>query len=160
MRLVIDTNVFVSGIFWEGNFCSQIIDAWKNRKFELVSSMEIIDELAKTLRNFKIQMPEDMIEEWRNLIIENSVIVKPTIKLNVVKDDPDDNKFLEAGATGKVDFIISQDKHLLKLKEYQGIKIVSPEEALELIKWECYSLFWFFFSKKKLVFIIFMLFLL
>jgi len=68
------------------------------------------------------------------LIIENSIIVKPTIKLDVVKDDPDDNKFLEAGVTGKANFIISQDKHLLKLGEYQGIKIVSLKEALLILK--------------------------
>jgi len=133
MRVVIDTNVFVSGIFWEGNFCSQIIDKWKSRKFDLVSSMEILNEFMKTLRNFKIQMPDEMIEEWRNLIIENSVIVEPIIKLNVVKEDSDDNKFLEAGVAGKVDLIISQDKHLLKLKEYNGMKIVSPEEAVLLV---------------------------
>lgn len=132
MRVVLDTNIFVSGIFWEGNFCSQLIDKWKNRKFELVSSIEILEEFVNTLRNFKIQMPEDMIEEWRNLIIENSIIVEPTINLSVVKDDPDDNKFLEAGFTGNVGLIISQDKHLLKLREYKGIKILSPEEALKL----------------------------
>lgn len=129
-----DTNVFVSGIFWEGNFCSQLIEKWKIKKFELVSSMKIIDELAKTLKGFKIQMHDSMIEDWRNLIIENSVIVEPTIKLDVIKDDPDDNKFLEAAVTGKVDLIISQDKHLLKLKEHQGIKIVSPKEALLILK--------------------------
>ena len=134
MRVIIDTNVFISGIFWEGNFCSQIIEKWKNKKFELVSSIEILNELVKTLKDFKIRMPEDMIKEWRNLIIENSIIVEPTIKLNVVKEDSDDDKFIEAGITGKADFIISQDKHLLKLKEYLGIKIVSPEEALGLIK--------------------------
>ena len=133
MRAILDTNVFVSGIFWEGNFCSQIIDKWRNKEFELVGSVEILDELVKTLKDFKIQMPDEMIEEWRNLIIENSIIVEPTTKLDVIKEDPDDNKFLEAGVTGKANFIISQDNHLLKLKEYQGIKIVSPEELL-LIK--------------------------
>jgi len=133
MRAVIDTNVFVSGIFWKGNFCSQIIEKWKNKKFELVSSMEILEELVKMLKDFKIQMPDAMIEEWRNLIIENATIVEPTIKLNVIKEDSDDNKFLEAGTTGKANFIISQDKHLLKLREYEGIKIVSPEEALKFV---------------------------
>ena len=134
MRAIIDTNVFVSGIFWEGNFCSQIIDKWKNKKFELVSTMDILEEFVETLKNFKIQMPDKMIEEWKNLIIENSVIIKQKIKLNAIKDDPNDNKFLEAGISGNADLIISQDKHLLKLKEYQGIRIVNPEEALLLIK--------------------------
>jgi len=134
MRVVLDTNVFISGIFWEGNFCSQIIEKWKHKKFELVSSIEILDELVKTLKDFKIQMPDEMIKEWRNMIIENSIIIEPKIKLSIVKEDPDDNKFLEAGVSGNASLIISQDKHLLKLKEYQGIRIASPEESLSLLK--------------------------
>ncbi len=130
MRVVIDTNVFISGIFWKGNFCSQIIEKWKKRHFDLISSIEILDEFVRTLKVFKIQMPDELIEEWRNMIIENSIIVKPTIKLNVVKDDSDDNKFFEAAITGKADFIISQDKHLLKLREFEGIKVIKPEEAV------------------------------
>jgi uncharacterized protein len=133
MRVVLDTNVFISGIFWEGNFCSQIIDKWKNRKFELVSSREILEEFVNTLKNFKIQMPEDMIEEWKYLIIKNSIMVEPTIKLEIIKDDPEDNKFLEAGIAGNVDLIISQDKHLLNLEEYGEIKILSPMESLWLL---------------------------
>ena len=62
------------------------------------------------------------------------MLKKTSIRLNIIKDDPDDYKFLEAGISGNADLIISQDKHLLKLKEYQKIKIISPEEALLLIK--------------------------
>ena len=133
MRGVMDTNVFVSGIFWEGNLCSQLIEKWKSKKFELVSSMEIIDELVKTLKDFKIQMSDSMIEDWRNLIIENSIIVESTSKIEVIKDDPDDNKFLEVAVDGKAELIVSQDRHLLNLKEYNGINIVKPEEAVNLI---------------------------
>ena len=131
--MVLDTNIFVSGIFWEENFCSQIIRKWKDKEITLISSIEILDEFVKTLRNFKIQMPEDMIEEWRNLIIENSVMVEPIMKIDVIKDDPDDNKFLEAGVAGGADIIISQDKHLLRLVEYRGMKIVGPGEFIDLI---------------------------
>ncbi len=95
--------------------------------------MKIIDEFVRTLKNFKIKMPDSMIEDWKNLIIENSVIVDPTIKLDIVRDDPNDNKFLETGLAGKADFIVSQDKHLLKLKEYEGIKILTPEEVLLIL---------------------------
>lgn len=129
MRVILDTNIFISGIFWEGNFCSQIIEKWKKGKFELVSSMEIIEELVRTLKGFKIQMPEEMIEEWRDMIIENSILVWPSIKISIIKEDPKDDKFIEAAVLGGADYIISQDKHLLKIKEYQGIKIISPEEA-------------------------------
>lgn len=133
MKVVLDTNVFVSGIFWSGNYCSQIIDKWKNKEIELVSSLQIVEELVKTMKGFKIHMPEDMIEEWKNLIVKNSTIVEPTSKIDAIKEDSEDNKFLEVAVDGKVDFIISQDRHLLNLKEYCGIKILKPEEALSFI---------------------------
>jgi len=133
MRVIIDTNVFVSGIFWEGNFCYQIIEKCKNKRFDLVSSMEIIEEFVNTLRNFKIQMPEELIEEWKNLIIKNSIMVEPTTKVEIIKEDPHDNKFLEAAMEGNVGIIISQDKHLLKLKEFEGTKILKPEEAVSVL---------------------------
>ena len=78
-------------------------------------------------------MPEDMIEEWKNLILKNSVLIAPSTKIDIIKEDPDDNKFLETAVDGKADFIISQDKHLLNLKEYRGVKILRPEEAVKLI---------------------------
>ena len=134
MRIVIDTNVFISGIFWEVNYCSKIIDAWKNGKFTLVSSMDIIQELIETLKDFKIKMPEKMIEKWQNMIIENSVVVFPKEKLDIVKNDPKDNKFFEAAFAGKVDYIVSQDKkHILVIKEFKGIKTITPEDMLKII---------------------------
>jgi putative PIN family toxin of toxin-antitoxin system len=133
MRVVLDTNVFISGIFWEGNFCSQIIDKWRKGRFQLVSSPKLIDELVKILGNFKISMPEEMIEEWKNLIIENSIMVDPLAAIKAVKDDSEDDKFIEAAVYGEADFIVSQDKHLLKLKEYNKINILNPEEAVLIL---------------------------
>jgi len=133
MRVVLDTNVFISGIFWSGNYCSQIIDKWKNKEIELVSSLETIEELVETLKNFKISMPENMIEEWKNLILNNSLLVQVSSKIDAIREDPEDNKFIEVAVDGKADFIISQDKHLLNLKEHQGIKIVKPEEVVKLM---------------------------
>lgn len=134
MRIVLDTNIFISGIFWDGNYCSQIIDAWRNGIFTLVSSMEIIQELVSTLTDFKIKMPDKMIEKWQNMIIENSVIVFPEEKLNIVKNDPEDNKFFEAAIAGQAEYIVSQDKkHVLEIKEYMNIKTINPEEMLKII---------------------------
>ena len=131
--MVLDTNVFISGIFWEGNFCSQIIDKWRKGIFQLVSSHKLVEELVETLRSFKISMPEEMIQEWKNLIIETSIMVDPIVAVKVVKDDPEDDKFIEAAVYGEADFIVSQDKHLLKLKEYNKIKILKPEEAVLIL---------------------------
>ena len=72
------------------------------------------------------------------MIIENAIIVYPKIKINLVKDDPDDNKFIEAAITGNAEYIISQDKHLLRIKKYKEIKILSPEQFLIKINKEKY----------------------
>lgn len=133
INVVLDTNIFISGIFWYGNYCSQIIDLWRNGKLILVSSLETVQELVGTLRDFRIKMPEEIIEEWRTMVIENSVFVWPTEKFRIVKEDPDDDKFIEAALAGKAQYLISQDKSLLKLKEFREIKIVTPEEFLKII---------------------------
>ena len=62
------------------------------------------------------------------------IIVEPTEKILIVKDDPKDNIFIETAVGGNVDYIVSQDNHLLKLKEFRGIKIVTPEEFNTLLK--------------------------
>jgi len=134
MRVVLDTNIFISGIFWPGNFCSRIIEFWKNNKVELVSSLEIVNEIVATLQEFKIKLTPEKITEWEKEILERSLIVTSIKKLNIIKDDPDDNKFLEAALAGKAQYIISQDNHLLNIKEFQGINIVKPEDFLKLMK--------------------------
>ncbi len=135
IRVVLDTNIFISGIFWEGNYCSQIIDAWQAGKIVLVSSLEMVQEFLETIRDFKIEMPEAMIQEWQHMIIENSVMVIPTEKLDVVKNDPKDNKFFEAAVAGKADYIVSQDKkHVLSIPDFRGIKTIHPEELVKLIE--------------------------
>ncbi len=134
LRVVLDTNIFISGIFWEGNYCSQIIDAWRRSKIKLVSSIEMVQELVETMRDFKIEMPTEMIEEWRKMIIENSIVVVPTEKMDIVKNDPSDNKFFEAAVIGKVEYIVSQDKkHVLAIKEFRGVKTIHPENFVKEI---------------------------
>lgn len=132
MNVVLDTNVFISGIFWKGNFCSQIIDAWRKGKLTLVTSILIIEELTEILKDFKIQMPSDMIEAWRSMIIQNSILVEPKDRITII-EHISDNKFLETAIEGNAKYIISQDKHLLDLTEYQGIKIILPEDFLKII---------------------------
>nr|AQS33362.1 hypothetical protein [uncultured archaeon]AQS34143.1 hypothetical protein [uncultured archaeon] len=130
IRIVADTNVFISGIFWEGNFSSKVINLWRNRKIDLVSSISIIEELTKNLRGFKIEMNEDSVQEWENMILENAMLVELEERIDIIKDDFSDNKFLEAAVAGKAEYIVTQDNHLLKIKEFREIKILTPEEFL------------------------------
>ncbi len=127
MKAVLDTNIFISGIFWKGA-SNKVILNWKEGKFMLVTSLGTLSELIKVLKDFKIKLPDEMIREWIDLIVRNSIIVEPKEKIAIVKDDPKDNIFVETAIAGNVDYIVSQDNHLLKLKEFRGIKIITPEE--------------------------------
>ncbi len=127
MRAVLDTNVFISGIFWKGS-SNRVITNWKEGKFSLVTSLETVSEIINVLKDFKIKLSDDMMKEWVDLIIRNSIIVEPKEKIAIVKDDPKDDIFIETAVAGDVNYIVSQDNHLLKLKEFRRIKIFTPEE--------------------------------
>ncbi len=130
MRVVLDTNIFVSGIHWSGS-SEKILRGWINKEFELVSSLPILEEVVRILMSFKVPLEPDDIVWWKSVVLEKSIIVVPSEKVTIVTDQ-DDNKFLEEALEGKADYVISQDKHLLILKEYRGIKILHPEEFLKL----------------------------
>ncbi len=132
MRVVLDTNVFVSGIHWAGS-SEKILRAWMEGKFELVSSLPIIEEIVRILANFKLPLDADDISWWESLILEKSLVVVSSEEVDIVKNDPDDNKFIEAALEAQAEYIVSQDKHLLLIKEYRGIKIVHPDDFLELL---------------------------
>jgi uncharacterized protein len=133
MKIVLDTNVLVSATFWNGD-SEKIIQKVENKEIELILSKEILDEFDAVLNYKDIQ---DKIKN-KNLELKRTVekitilcaIIEPKQKLNIIIDDPTDNKFLECAIEGKADFIVSKDKHLLKIKEYQGIKTITPEELL------------------------------
>lgn len=137
MKITADTNILISATFWYGA-SNEILNKVERKEIELILSLEIIEEFVRILNSDEIQqkIKNKNLEMNRTVekIIEMSTIIEPKIKLNVVKDDPSDNKFLECAKAGNVNYLVSNDKkHLLKLKEFEGIKIVSPEEFLDAI---------------------------
>jgi len=139
MRAVLDTNIFVSGIHWKNGASGRVLDFWLEGKFELISSEATIDEIVETLRDFKINLSFNEILIWVSVLAEESFFVEPILAFDVVKEDQDDNKFLEAGVEGEADYIVSKDNHLLKLVEFKDIKIVSPEEFLKVLDVKDYT---------------------
>lgn len=133
MKVVLDTNVFISGIHWSGS-SEKILRHWMEDRFTLVSSLPIIEELVKVLRSFKVPLDAEDISWWENLILEKSILVIPLQHIDIIKNDAEDNKFLEAAVEGEALYIISQDKHLLNVKEYQGMKIYHPDEFLTMLR--------------------------
>ncbi|MBI1968495.1 putative toxin-antitoxin system toxin component, PIN family [Candidatus Woesearchaeota archaeon] len=133
VRAVLDTNIFVSGIHWTGA-SEKVVRSWMEEKFVLVSSLPIIDEIVRVLMAFKVPLEPEDIFWWESLILEKSSLVFPVEHLEVVKNDSDDDKFIEAAVEGKAQYIVSQDKHLLNIMEYKQIKILHPDEFLRMLR--------------------------
>jgi len=131
IRIVTDSNIFISGILRPGN-PYRILKSWRDRETDIVSSAPIIEETCGVLDR-KFHRGKEEIEELRTEIIENAIIVEPKDKIDAIKDDPDDNKILEAAVEGEVDYIVSGDKHLKRLGVFKGIKIVPPAEMIEIL---------------------------
>ena len=137
MKITVDTNVPVSATFWCGS-SNEIINRVERREIELILSKEIIEEFSGVLGYKEIQdkIKNSHLEMLKTLdaIICISKIIEPIKKIDIIKEDSDDNKILECALAGKVDYIVTQDKHLLKLKEFEGMKIVTPGWFLKVMQ--------------------------
>lgn len=132
MRVVLDTNVFISSFLGTGS-PRKIIDFWKEGKITICLSKEIVDEYVEVLERLGLS-GEKEVEEFLQLFARNfhSLFTAKTPNLEIVKNDPDDNKFFECAVALKAQFIISGDKAVLKIKNYMGIKILSPKQFITL----------------------------
>ncbi len=131
MKVVLDTNILISAIFWRGN-PYKVVRGGIKRDYVLCLSKPILAELKEKLTE-KFDLPSEQIDEQINILIEYSEIVEINVEINAVKNDQDDNMILECAVSCNADYIISGDRHLLKMREYKGIKIISPAEFLEII---------------------------
>jgi len=135
-KVVLDTNILVSGSLWKGE-SYKILLLIETQQIICILSISILEEYKKIMESEeiieKIANKNLAINEIINHIISTVTIIHPTLRLKVVKEDPDDNKIIECAVEGKSDFIITKDKHLLNLKNYKKIRIVTPEEFLRLI---------------------------
>ena len=131
-KVVVDTNVFVSATLLEG-VSAVLMEKWKENKFVLLFSPDIFDEYFEVIARHKFNQEEKDIRELADLLTERGVVVEPQERLKVVKKDPDDDKFFECAVAGGADFIVSGDNHLLSLREYEGIKVLSIAQFIKEI---------------------------
>jgi len=138
LKVVIDTNVFISGLNFAGT-PSEVLELFINDEIEAYISPFILREIERILRE-KFDWEEGQIETALKRIKGKAIQVQPKIKIFVIKQKEADNRILECAVEGKVGYIVSGDKrHLLPLKEYKGIKIVSPAQFLRIISQEASS---------------------
>ena len=138
LRVVLDTNVLVSALLRKTSTPRRIYQAFRADTFIIVVSAKILEEIDDVIHRDYIIKRSRMTESDRKKFMleltDLSLTVEDQIEIKVVKDDPDDNKFITAAVEGKANYIVSGDTHLLDLKEYQIIKIVSPNEFLTILK--------------------------
>lgn len=135
LKVILDTNQFVSALISKKGAPAKLLQAWKNRSFILITSQDIIEEIQHVLQyphiTKKYHLKKEYIESLINLIEHEAVVLSDSIPLNVIKEDPSDNKFLACAIESEADYIISGDKHLLNLCEYKNIPIITVQNFLE-----------------------------
>lgn len=137
MRVVLDTNVLISALLWKGRL-TPLYHLINERKILLCFSKLTLRELIKVSQYQHIRAKAekekiDFLQVIKSLAL-NSISIRPKKIPNVIKEHPEDNKFLACAATCQASFIVSGDGHLLNLKEFKGIPVVSPREFLKIIK--------------------------
>lgn len=133
-KVVLDTNVLISSLLKPESKARDIYRLVLRREIELYTSAYLINELSRVLKYPRFGFEKLQKEVFlKNLTRVATILVNSGLRINVIKEDPPDNKFLECAVEAKVDYLISGDnKHLLPLKNFQGIKIISPSEFLNL----------------------------
>lgn len=126
---VLDTNVYISALMF-GGLPGSLLDLALLRAFTLIISPALLDELDEKLRT-KFEMTMEDAAFLRARLENVARVVEPQETLSVIAEDPDDNRILECAVEGHADLIVSGDRHLLKLANYQGIVIVTVRQFLE-----------------------------
>lgn len=137
MRVVLDTNVLISTLLWKGRL-APIYHLINERKIVPCFSRTTFNELIRVAKYphivAKTKKEKINLEEIIEILLSNSIIAQPREILNIIKEDPFDNNFLACATSCRASFIVSGDKHLLKLRDFQAIPIVSPKEFLKIMK--------------------------
>jgi uncharacterized protein len=130
MRVVVDTNIFVSSFF--GGNPKKIIDFWKEGGITLCLSRAIFDEYIDVLARLGMK-DEKEFEELLSLFSQsyNILFTQKTPKIKIVKNDPDDDKFIECAVALKAEIVITGDREVLVVEEYKGIRILTPRSFLD-----------------------------
>ena len=123
MKVVLDKNVFVSGVFFNGP-PFQILQAWRNGKIQLVVSPEILDEYRRVGESLAEDHPGINLKPALDYVIQNVVVFSVPALPESVCEDPDDDKFLACALASGSNFIVSGDRHLLKVSGYQKIEVL------------------------------------
>lgn len=132
MKVVLDTNVYISAMVFPGGVCDQVIRLLRGGDFGVCVSPDILTEIRKVLME-KFHLTEDEVLDAVDRVLAFAKIVYPRFRIDKIKNPAADNRILECAAEAKADFLVTGDKkHILPLKKFESTRIVSPSQFLEL----------------------------
>ena len=133
MKLVLDTNIYISSFFWGGN-PRKIMERIISGKDSLFVSKEILTEVFSVMARPKFNVREEYIYRFINAIEEIAYNVKLTGIIKNICRDKDDDKIVECASLSNADFIITGDDDLLTIKEFRSIRIITANEYVNILK--------------------------
>jgi hypothetical protein len=130
IKVVVDTNVFVSS-FYGGN-PRKIVDLWKSGLVTFCLSKPVVEEYVEVLNRLGLEKDREFGELLRHFAHGFHVLFNAkTPALHVVKEDPEDDKFIECAVALKADFVISGERNLTAIEDYMGVKILTSKQFLD-----------------------------
>lgn len=137
-KVVIDTNIFVSSLIKKDSIPARLIQLWRENTFLIIISVQMLEEIKRVLHYPHIKNKYKLTDEEINLAIatieKDAIVLVDVLELDVIKEDPDDNKVLACALEVRADYIISGDKHLLTLEQYENIPIIRVKEYLGILE--------------------------
>ncbi len=130
MRVVVDTNVFISGVFFTGP-PHDILDAWRRGIIKLIVSPEILGEYQETGEELATNFPGVDINPWLELVTTEATVVSATALPEQVCTDPDDDKFLACALASRTKLVTSGDKALVATSGFRGITVLTPRQFVD-----------------------------
>ena len=129
MRVVLDTNVIISGLNFPGNE-RMVLDLARRSRFELYLSRLILGEVAEVLER-RFNWPEDRSPMALEALQQTATVIEPRRHLAVIKPDHADNHIPACAVQASIDYLVTGDqRHLLPLEEYRGTRIVNASQFL------------------------------
>lgn len=132
MKVVADTNVYVSATFSKGN-PYRILEAAEQGEIQLYISPFILREIEDVLGREKIPFEEEQVNRFVDKVLSVSKVVSPDSTPNAIKQDPSDNEILACALRAGAEYIVSGDSHLLELDEYEGVEITEPAKLVQIL---------------------------
>ena len=132
MRVVLDTNVLISALLFDG-IPERIFLAGLRREIQLLTSISLLEELGRVLKG-KFKIDANSVAHTIELVKSVAEVVEVESRIRVILHPDGDNRVLECASDGKADIIVTGDtKHILPLSKYKGTRILSPAEFVKFI---------------------------